>query len=165
MRLLPAIRSISTVRISLDMAASVRGTGVLTGSSEALDLPDISDSEYQNVLLNKYRIEDTGIIEVFELKVKLVWNVKGNGAWRWQVSGDEGLTWTTIAEVTTNQVAFTQAFTEGAGTWLSSIDTGDDKFQIRLQAKAASGTVSTQVVDASFTSSYVVLKYRKKDRS
>lgn len=150
--------SITVLDTIYDMAASVRGTGVLTLTGERLDLADVTNSEYETILSNSYRVEDVGSIEVIAMFVILDWYIKGNGQWRWQISGDGGTTWVTITEVTDNQVAFTEYQRGGAGLWLSSIDVGTDKLQVRLQARAVSGTVSTQVVD---TGNFVRFLYRK----
>lgn len=165
MRILPAIRSISTVRVAYNIASPLRGTNVLTGVGGSFALSDVTSNVFQTLLLNKYRIEDIGFVKVFEIKIKFVWNIGGNGQWRWQVSGDGGTTWVTVADITTN---VTPLQVEGAGTWISSIQTGDDKFQVRLQARAVAGTVSTQIYDIeSFLGigrSFIELKYEKRDK-
>lgn len=169
MRIQPAIRSISTMRIEYNMVTYLRGNNPVTSYFTAFTLPSVSSNQYETILINKYRIEDKGFIEVFEINVGFVWACFNNGQWRWQVSGDGGNTWATITEASANDPTGITAYARGAGTWLSSIETGDDKFQVRLQARAIAGTVSTDIYEVRSglgidNGSYVVLNYRKKDR-
>lgn len=152
------ITSMTIVDSIYDMAASIRGTNVLTVQGKNLDLPDVSDSNYTTILSNSYKVEDVGFVEVLSMALVLDWLIKGNGQWRWQISGNGGNTWTTITEITDNQPAFLEYNRGGAGLWISSIDVGTNKLQIRLQARAIAGTVNTQIFD---TLSYVRLLYRK----
>lgn len=168
MRILPAIRSISTVMIAPGIASPLRGSNVLTGVESLFNLANVTSNVYQTLLLNKYRIEDIGFVKVFEIGIKFVWDISGTGQWRWQVSGDGGTTWVTIAEVTGGPGILGLAQVEGAGTWIPSIQTGDDKFQVQLQARAISGTVTTKVYDIETLlgagDSYIRLTYVKKDK-
>lgn len=159
MKLKTPITSITMLDSIYDMAASVRGTGVLTGSVETLNLPNVTSNIYTTILSNSYRVEDVGFIEMLSMFTALGWNMLGNGQWRWQVSGDGGTTWVTLTEVTSNTGVFTTVNRGGAGLWLSSIDIGANKFHVRFQTRAVAGTVSTQILD---TSSFIRLLYRKK---
>lgn len=164
MKLKTPITSITTLDSIYDMAASVRGTGVLTGSGETLNLPNVTNNIYTTILSNSYRVEDVGFIETLSMFVSFGWNMLGNGQWRWQISGDGGTTWVTVADITTNESPFQ---VEGAGTWISSIQTGDDKFQVRFQARAVTGTVSTAIFDvriSGLADSFITLIYEKRDK-
>lgn len=166
MRILPAIRSISMVRATYNIAAPapLRGTNVLTGVTSSFALSDVTSNVFQTLLLNKYRIEDIGFVNVLEIKIRFAWSASGSGQWRWQISGDGGTTWVTVADITTNESPFQ---VEGAGTWISSIQTGDDKFQVRFQARAVTGTVSTAIFDvriSGLADSFITLIYEKRDK-
>lgn len=159
MKLKTPITSITVLDSIYDMAASLRGVGVLTGLGEILNLPDVSSNLYTTILSNSYRVEDVGFIEMLSMFVTFGWNMLGNGQWRWQASGDGGTTWVTLTEVTSNTGVFTFVNRGGTGLWLSSIDIGANKFQVRFQAIAVAGTVSTQISD---TTSFITFLYRKK---
>lgn len=158
MRLRIPTTSITVLDPIYDMAASLRGTGALTGLGEILNLPDVSSNLYTTILSNSYRVEDVGFIEMLSMAVTFQWYMLGNGQWRWEVSKDGGTTWVTITEVTSNTGIFTMVNRGGAGLWLPSIDVGTNKFQVRFQARAVAGTVSTQILDRA---SFIRLLYRK----
>lgn len=148
--MLPAVSTLNDNFIAFFMAASVRGTNVLTTSVEELSLPDVTSNNYQTIFTYSIGFEDVGIISVFSLFFDLRWSVNGNGATRWQISGDGGITFTTITEILFNVGVLTAQRRQGSGLWITSFNTGNDKFQVRLQAKANAGTVNTTIRDSTF---------------
>lgn len=169
----PAIGVIANNVFIYELAANLRGIGVLTtGALVLFDLPDVTSESYVTVFSASIGIEDVGVMEVLSLFVDLFWQVKGKGNTRWQVSGNGGLSFVTIHEFTVDfdtlgVFSATQERT-GTGTWLTDfvqhgvdILPGDDKFQIRLQARITAGsgsTVSSKLDDRS----YLSLQYRRK---
>lgn len=162
MEISPAVSATEESFIIYDLAASTRGTAVLTSAGPTVfNLPDVVSNQYQTVFEITYTFEDVGLVEIFGIEAYLFWNVKGNGSTRWQISGDGGSTWVTVTELLNfNYVAFTLIVAAGTGIWLTSINAGLSKFHVRLQALANSGTVSTQLDDRS----EFFIQYRKKDR-
>lgn len=129
-----------------------------TGTGEDLNIPGTSSTEYETVFIKKYGLEDVGLIEIISIDLRLRGNVKGNGSIRWQLTGNGGSNWITVAEKSFNVAGFTLSRFLDVGTWLTSIDTGDDKLQIRLQALANVGTVDIQLRD----SNVILFQYRQK---
>jgi len=159
MKLESQIKSITNVYIYYDFLASKRVVGdTLTSTSEYFSMTTISSTDYQTVLIEKYRVEDAGYVSVHDIFASLIFDVKGNGSFRWQVSGNEGTTWINIYESTFNEVGYTAYDVSGSGTWISTIDAGNNKFQVRLQVKAVAGNIDINVSDES----YITVSYRKK---
>jgi len=120
---------------------------------------DNTDTNYHTVLLFQCRVEDVGSLEVLEIRHITHFQYKGNGSVRWQISGDGGNNFVTIAEGSFNVGVLTSSSAEGFGLWITSIQTGDNKLQIRFQVKSAlGGVVSTFIEDTSATG----FTYRKK---
>lgn len=150
------------------LAAALRGTSPITAHATfypayttLFPLPDTINPAYEDILLEKFGIEDVGLIEVLDIYADIRIRVKGNGAIRWQISGIGGgddSNWTTFVQVTFNVGAFTSLTRMGSGTWISSINTGNDQLQIRLQALANVGTVNTVIRD----NSLIQIQYRQK---
>lgn len=159
-KLKTAVTSVTISQVVYDLLASTRGTGVLTGASEVFNLPDVSSNQFTTIFTNTYRVEDVGNLEVLDLAVSLVANGNGNGEWRLQISGngDIDANYVTVATPILNVGIFTPIDTSGAGFWITSIQTGNSKLAIRLQARAVSGTVNTQIDDRT----NIFLLYRKK---
>lgn len=165
MKLRTAITSITIVRTTYDPVASLRGTGALTGASEVFGsptIPDVTSNQFTTIFTKSYRVEDIGNLEVLDLGVTFVANLKGDGEIRLQISGngDVDANYVTIYQAgpTGFPLIFIPIDSNGAGYWITSIQPGDNKLSIRLQARAISGTVSTQIDDR--TSIFIV--YRKK---
>lgn len=120
---------------------------------------DNSNTSYQTLFLFQHRVEDVGSLEVLSIFFAAYFRYNGNGSIRWQISGDGGITFVTIAEGSFNVVVLTQDLISGSGLWITSIQPGDDKLQVRMQVKSAvGGTVSTFIED----DSAMILTYRKK---
>lgn len=141
------------------LAASLRGTNPTdhTGTSASFDLPDVSNNTYTTIFSRSYDIEDIGIINVLNITLNLDVKSKGDGSIRFQISGDGGNTWTTGVEESFNYAVLTSLSRNGSRLWITRIDTGDDKLQIRIQTLANVGTVSTLLID----SSSMLLQYRQ----
>lgn len=168
MRLRTAITSVTTNTLYYDITSTLRGIppAVVTpltpmASLTSFPLSDITDVAYQTIFSRQYTVEDVGFLEV--LSIGLLFDVAfgasaGNGTFKWEISGDGGVTWHTIIEHSFTGASF-PLFVAGAGLWISQINAGTNKLQLRLQVKdAGGGTVSSQIYDESFFS----ITYRKK---
>lgn len=144
-------KSISTALRFYDLLASLRDAATIpAGQTNAnFDMVDVTATEYQTLFTAKYFLEDVGSIEVLDLRLSAFFSEKGNGSLRWQISGDGGITFLTMAEGSFNQVGFLADNAFASGVWLSTIEPGTDKLQIRFQAKAVAGIVSTKINDGS----------------
>lgn len=153
-------KSVSIVQIAIDLVASINGALTITGGTitKAFSLPDVTSTEYQNVFAVSYKLEDVGSIEVLSIFFLGVFQYNGNGSLRWQISGDGGNTFVTIGEGSFNVGVLTADAMSGVGLWITSISPGDNKLKIRMQAKAAAGTVQTTIRN----DTAMILVYRKK---
>jgi len=120
---------------------------------------DNTNVDYQTMFLFQHRVEDVGFLEVLSIFFGAVFYYNGNGSIRWQISGDGGSTFVTIAEGSFNVAILTQDVISGSGLWITSIEPGNNKLQVRMQVKSAlGGAVSTFIDDRSA----MILAYRKK---
>lgn len=164
MNLKPLDKAISLSYLAFDITASLQGTapytaGTLPGEFE-YSLSNIISNDFTTVFSESYKVEDVGNIEVFDIYIYILMTFKGDGSVRVQLSGDGGNTWTIppCAQGNFNNVGFIQDSFLGSGEWLSNIQPGNDKLQIRIQLLANSGTVETTI----FNASIMELIYRKK---
>lgn len=157
--ILPAIGVIAANVFIYDFAAPLRNGSPLTGSTAVFDLPDVTSLTYQTVFAMAMDVEDVGSIDILSLFVDFRWQIKGKGQTRWQVSGDGGNTFVDIHQSAPFDTLgiFVPIERAGTGTWITSINHGQNQFIIRLQALVTSGTVSTKLDDFSFLS----LQYRR----
>ena len=117
-----------------------------------------NSTDYQTLFLFQVRVEDVGFLEVMSTLFGAFFRYNGNGSIRWQISGDGGITFVTIAEGSFNVGVLTNDLVFGSGLWITSIQPGDNKFQIRMQVKSTSGgVVSTFIEDDTI----IFLTYRK----
>lgn len=120
---------------------------------------DNTDTDYHTVFLFQHRVEDVGSLDVLSILFGAFFSYIGNGSIRWQISGDGGTTFVTIAEGSFNVGVFTNDIVFGSGLWITSIQPGNNKLQIRMQVKSTlGGVVSTFIED----DSAIFLTYRKK---
>jgi len=157
----PAITTITATFAIIRPAAILRGTNPIAihdGSQEVFDLPDVSSNVYTTILLSSLAVEYVGILETVAIELGLIIVVNGNGLIRWQISGDGGNNWSTISDRSFNYVVFTPISDIGTGTWLTTINTGNNQLQLRLQALANVGIVSTKLAE----DSAVEIEYRQK---
>lgn len=160
MRLININKSASVNQIIYDFLVQLQGTIAITGGTitKAFSLPDVTSTDYQNVFAVSYRVEDVGNIEVMSIFFLAVFQYNGNGSVRWQISGDGGQTFSTIGEGSFNVGVLTADAISGTGLWITNIQPGDNKLQLRMQAKVVAGTVSTTIRN----DSAMILVYRKK---
>lgn len=166
-KLRTAITSVTQVALTFDILSLGRGKGTLVTSSDVTTpfratpfrLPDVTSTDYTTIFQVNYRLEDVGFLEIRDITLDLNQDVIGNGQFRWQISGDGGTTFNTMIEsLVFNVTAWTSKDSFRAGTWITQADAGDNKFQIRMQAKVVAGIVNNRIFD----SSTVSIRYRKK---
>lgn len=148
------------------IASTLRGTNPITnhnffGTTQNLDLSDVISGSFTTVYTRTYGVEDVGIIDVSSVSLIIRTIIKGNGTIRWQISGDGGSNWITIINQAFNVGAFSSITRSGSGQWITSINTGANKLQLRLQALANAGTVNLKLDDGSS----MFIQYRQKLRS
>lgn len=155
-------KAISLAYLEYDITASLQGTDVFAAGSTPgyteYTLDDVSSNQFTTVFLVPYRVEDVGSIEVISIFLQLDFTLKGNGSIRWQISGDGGSNWVTCAQGDFNNPDFVEDFFLGSGVWISNIDPGNNKLQLRMQILANSGTINSTIFDYSI----LELTYRKK---
>jgi len=157
MKLKPSINYIPVAYVFYDIVAETRGSGVLTDYYEYFTLEGVSSTDYQTVFIAKYTVEDIGFIDIYDIFAYLSVFVINQGSLRWQISGDGGNTWTNI--YSHDFIVGGLYETVGSGLWITSLDVGTDKLQIRLQMKKT-GVYDTfgNIGDWS----YITISYRKK---
>lgn len=161
MRLINLNKSSSIVAIAYDLLPAVRGTGRILGGAAVtvFTMVNVTALNYQTVFLMQHRVEDVGSLEVMSILFGAFFFYNGNGSIRWQISGDGGSTFVTIAEGSFNVGVNTADLVFGSGLWITSIQPGDNKLQVRMQVKSTlGGIVSTFIEDDSI----IFLTYRKK---
>lgn len=119
---------------------------------------DNSDTNYHTAFLFQQRVEDVGFLEVLTIFIGVFFWYIGKGSIRWQISGDGGTTFVTIAEGSFDVGVVTQDVASGSGLWITSIQPGDDKLQVRMQVKTALGGPVTVFIE---DDSAIFITYRK----
>lgn len=164
-----AISSVSHIQIRLDMISFGRGLMIVNADfntttpfrATPFRVPDVTSTVYTTVFQNTYRLEDIGFLEVQDLVAISYQDVLGNGQLRLQISGDGGITFTTIMETAIFGVAaWTSQNAQGGGIWVSQINPGDNKLFLRMQTRAdvLGNTAKARIYD----SSNIIVRYRKK---
>ena len=120
---------------------------------------DNTDTDYHTLFLFQNRVEDVGSLEILGIRFAVVFYYIGNGSARWQISGDGGNNFVTIAEGSFNVGVLTLSSAIGVGLWITSIQPGDNKLQVRFQVKSASGGVVSTFID---DDAVMTITYRKK---
>lgn len=155
-------KAITNNELEFSITESLQGTTVLTsgvasGSIEYA-LTGVTDGSFTTIHSVSHIIEDVGNIELLTVGFTIDFSYNGNGSLRLQISGDGGSNWETCAQANFNVGVQTYDYFVGAGTWITSIDPGSGKLQLRLQALANAGTVNITLFD----DSEFRIAYRKK---
>lgn len=183
MRLLWENAAISTVYYFVFFAAPLNDISPLTGGivSTPTQLQSISSGDFATIFEYARTLEDIGSLEMLDIFFSTTFICAGDGEIRFQLSGDGGQTFTTIAGETFNNgppvplpTPISQElpiplpphdFFFGSGLWLPFIESGDNKLVIRCQTRANVGTVDTWIYDYNFDElidSEISIVYRKK---
>lgn len=162
MKLRKLSKAISVNYAEIEFTSPLQGSSPLTtgtpfGSNLFL-LPSVSNNTYTTILSGSYKIEDVGNLEVIDIRLFVDFYYLGNGSIRCQLSGDGGNTWETCGQGNFNVAGWTFDAFLGDGMWIPSIQSGDNKYQFRLQTLANAGTVWIYVFDDIGT----IIHYRKK---
>lgn len=145
--------AISIVYLPIYFTAPLNGTNgkspLTAGSTSAsFTLPSVSSSEFTTIFEYARTLEDIGSLEVLDIYLGAAFKCTGNGYIRFQVSGDGGQTFVTMAETSTPTLLPPDSFS-GAGSWIPLVESGDNKLIIRCQTRATPGPVSTVLYDNS----------------
>lgn len=151
------IESINIENITYHLLSKYLGNTPLTTGEfdEYISLGSITSNTYQTILLDMHTVESVGNTEILTLYLYTSLAYNGDGSIRFQISGDGGLTWVTIAEGSFNVAIETSDWFGGPGAWLTQISSGTNKLQIKMEALANSGTV-----DIKMSTAYIDLVYR-----
>jgi len=109
--------------------------------------------------------EQSGIVDIISIFAELKWksmidDVRGHSYSKVQISKDGGANWIDMTDVFDNQlIALTDRIRIGVGQWISDIDVGTNKLQMRLvhYVDNVARTSSVQIR----SDSYIRVTYRK----
>lgn len=166
MRLRNKNRSMSLVTINYSLVGSLQGTTPLVPGTVIIPgvafnsyaLPTVNSNVFTTILSVSRRVEDVGNIELISIGFFCDVTYTGNGSLKWEISGDGGITWVPFAQGNFNVGIPTPDSFLGAGLWITNIQPGDNKLQVRLQALANAGNVDVIIVDDTVLN----ISYRKK---
>lgn len=152
-------RSTSVVSVQLQPTAHLIKITVMTSSTvPTYILADVSSDQFTTVLSSTFTLEDVGTIELLSLIFQIRTRFIGQGSARWQMSGDGGSNWVTVAQRSDfNFGVITSVDGNISGLWMPIIQSGTNKFQVRLQSKANVGTVNNYIR----ASTTILITYRK----
>lgn len=155
-------KAIVANELEFNITEALQGTTPLTPgialSFNEYALTGVSSNQFTTIHSVSHTIEDVGNIEILTAGITIDFSYNGNGSMRVQLSGDGGLTWNTAASADFNVGVLALDFLLGAGTWITSINPGTNKLQLRIQALANAGTVNITIFD----DSEFRVAYRKK---
>lgn len=155
-------KSISVNYAEIEFTTALQGTTPLTPGSpwgtNIFLLPGVNVNVFTTILSGSYKLEDIGTLDVMDIRLSVQFYYLGDGSIRFQLSGDGGTTWVTCGQDNFNVGAWTFDAFYGSGMWLPSIQSGNNKFQFRLQTLANAGIVWIYIIDNSST----IIQYRKK---
>jgi len=143
-------------RLLIRFTAQQTGTNELTGFGAAdVTIVGITNTDYEEKMISKTTVDTYGTLTLQD--IYFYYRMRGYADLRakLQISGDGGVTWTDVTDEITGVGGAIEERT-GPGLWISSIDVGTDKFQVRLIAKTVGGAVDVRVLSDSFV--YIVYK-------
>lgn len=134
----PSIISPTSKIFRLDFAQA-QGTTALVADRN-ITIGTTSSLIYVTLHTATYTIDNVGSILIAYIFIQIVTNNSANGQCKLQVSGDGG---TTFVDVTGNIGAGANLNTGGVGLWISSINIGANKFQLRVQGRSTDDALAT----------------------
>lgn len=134
-------------RLLISPMAQVRGTAItpLGSISFGETTPLFTTSQTLTPLFtSKYTLDTNGIFSVEYIRFVIVTNNSANATCLIQISGDGGIT---FADMTTEigAVGF-DLFTGGTGLWVSTMESGPDKLQVRILGRSTDGLSATILI-------------------
>jgi len=142
-----AVISPTSNRLLLDIASQFNGSTELITGTAAYDIlvaENFTNTDFEQKLIFKLTIDTFGTINIVNIRLEYLGVLAGVSdgikmECKLQISGDGGITWVNITDtiVSNNDTIQKRA---GPGLWISSIDTGTEKLQIRLVARSTDET-------------------------
>lgn len=96
-----------------------------------------SNLVYETLLTTSYTIDVSGVLSVKDIYIQVLTDNDANGECKIQISGDGG---STFVDMTGDIGTGTDLTTGGPGLWISSIDIGANKLQIRVLGRSTNGS-------------------------
>lgn len=130
----------TTIRLFIDIASQHLGSGQIDLSAiDYVDLPT-SNTEFEELLLFQATVDTNGIISVQDIFLDIFSDNSANAVSKLQISGDGGTNWIDVTDKIPTGLDIERA---GAGLWISSIQTGENKLKIRIVGKSTDGLAAT----------------------
>lgn len=140
----------------IDITSQHNGTTQLTDTiASYIDLPT-SNIAFEQLLLFQATMDFNGVISVLDMFLDMFSDNSANAVSKLQVSGDGGTTW---FDVTDDILTGLDVERAGSGIWIPSINTGSNKFRIRLVGKSTTGGVETVRISRD---SYMIIIINKR---
>lgn len=135
-----AVITPTTVRATFDLMAKNQGSSQLTGvGAYYVTLASVADTSFAVVLSGSITIDTNGVITIINLFLSMFTNNTVAGESKLQISGDGGVTWVDV----TNAIGIGLDINRtGPGLWISSIQTGTNKFRFRILGRSTTGALS-----------------------
>lgn len=145
----------TTIRIQIYITSQNNGTAALTDTSLSyIDLPT-SNIAFEQLLLFQATVDFNGVISVLDMFVDMFSDNSANAVSKLQVSGNGGTTWIDVTDEIPTGLDVERA---GSGIWIPSINTGSNKFRIRLVGKTTGGAATVRISQ----DSYMIVIINKK---
>lgn len=151
-----AIIAPTTVRATFDLMAKNQGSSQLTGfGAYYVTLASVTDTSFAVVLSGSFTIDTNGVLTVVEIFLSMFTSNTIAGESKLQISGDGGVTWVDV----TNAIGVGADIERtGPGLWISSIQTGTNKFRFRILGRSTTGALSLIQIRSD---SFIYIVYNK----
>ncbi len=139
MKLKIAVVAPLTNRVDLYFMAQKHGTSILTLATLYESFTTTSPA-LETLFTATYTMDTQGFIDVIDVWLHLVTDNSTNGLCTADISGDGGAT---FIPMTTEIPSVVTLETTGPGLWITCIETGTDKLQIRIKGRSTDGALAT----------------------
>lgn len=139
MKLKIAVVAPLTNRVDLYFMAQKHGTSILTLATLYESFTTTSPA-LETLYTATYTMDTQGFIDVIVVWLYLVTDNSANGRCTAEISGDGGVT---FIPMTTEVPDGAGLVTRGPGLWITSINTGTNKLQIRIRGRSTDGALAT----------------------
>lgn len=145
----------TTIRMLINIPSQHNGAAELTDTAISyIDLPT-SNIAFEQLLLFQATVDFNGVISVLDMFVDMFSDNSANAVSKLQVSGNGGTTWVDV----TNEIPTGLDLERiGSGIWIPSINTGSNKFRIRLVGKTTGGAATVRISRDSYM--FVIINKR-----
>lgn len=150
-----AIIAPTTVRATFDLMAKKQGSSQLTGFAAYYLAVAVTSTSFVVAFSGSYTIDTNGVLSVVDIFLSMFTDNTVAGESKLQISGDGGVTW---VDVTGAIGVGTGIERTGPGLWISSIQTGTDKFRFRILGRSTTGALSLIQIRSD---SFIYIVYNK----